>query len=152
MTPEGFKCNGHRGLRKNQKHNEYKPHSCSSVQIALMFPNLKSGGDSADTQLVQAGETTGLRNLGNATPRRANHTAFSRADRLNRNTRPALLPVASGHPCQHGPAAFSEPHSLKQAQPGRKMGRGPETPGGSTGPPHLPSSHSPVNCEKIPIF
>lgn len=54
-------------LRKNQKHNECNPHSCSSVQIGLMFPNLKSGGGSADTQLVQAGETTALQNLRNTT-------------------------------------------------------------------------------------
>lgn len=70
----------------------------------------------------------------------------------NRSAGHALLPLVFGHPCQLGPTAFSEPHSLEQAQPGRKRGRGPETPEGSTGPPHLASSRSPVNFEKIPIF
>lgn len=36
-------------------------------KLAMMFHNLKSGGGSANTQLVQAGKTTGLQNLGNMT-------------------------------------------------------------------------------------
>ena len=36
-------------------------------KLAMMFHNLKSEGGSANTQLVQAGKTTGMQNLGNMT-------------------------------------------------------------------------------------